>query len=308
MTPSRPLRLGTRGSALARWQAEWVAGQLRQHGAEVELVLITTRGDVRTGPLGAMGSPGVFTKEIQQALLAGDVDVAVHSLKDLPTDPIDGLTLGAVPLRERPGDALVTPHHTPWSALAAGARIGTGSVRRRAQLLHARPDLVVCDIRGNVDTRLRQLDEGRYDAIILAEAGLIRLGREDRITEVLPISWMLPAVGQGALGLEVRADDQAALASVGVLNDADTRAAVLAERSLLAALGGGCLAPIAAWARRDGESLQLDAVVLNPSGTQRVAASATGPLDVAESVGRAAAEQLLAQGAAELIADSRSAD
>lgn len=308
MTPLRPVRLGTRGSALARWQAEWVAEQLRRYGAAVELVPIATRGDVRGGPLGALGATGVFTKEIQQALLANEIDVAVHSLKDLPTARVDGLVLAAVPPRARPGDALVTPRNTPWSALAAGARVGTGSVRRRAQLLYVRPDLVVDDIRGNVDTRLRQLDEGRYDALVLAEAGLIRLGLTDRITQVLPMRWMLPAVGQGALGLEVRAEDRAVRACVAALDDAPTHAAVVAERTLLAVLGGGCLAPIAAWARCQAERLQLDAVVLDATGTRRLAARTAGPADAGESVGRAAAEQLLSQGAAALLADRRAPD
>jgi hydroxymethylbilane synthase len=300
--------LGTRGSALARWQAEWIADQLRAHGTPVDLVLITTGGDVRRGPIGALGTRGVFTKEIQQALLDEQIDVAVHSLKDLPTEGVEGLVLAAVPPRERPGDALVTPRHARLSDLDAGARVGTGSVRRRAQLLYAQPDLTVCDIRGNVDTRLRQLDEGRYEALILAEAGLIRLGLAHRIAEVLPTSWMLPAVGQGALGLEVRANDGWARACVAALDDAATHAAVAAERTLLAALGGGCLAPIAAWARQVADTLQLDAAVLDPAGTRRVAAQAGGPPDAWESVGLDAARQLLAQGAAELIAGSRARD
>jgi hydroxymethylbilane synthase len=231
----------------------------------------------------------------------------VHSLKDLPTEPVDGLALAAVPPRERPGDALVTPHLTPWSALDVGARVGTGSVRRRAQLLHARPDLTVCDIRGNVDTRLRHLDEGQYDAIILAEAGLLRLGLAHRIAEVLPTDWMLPAVGQGALGLEVRADDHRARECVAALDDSATHAAVSAERTLLAALRGGCLAPIAAWARLVADALQLDAAVLDPAGTRRIAARTVGPPDAHESLGHDAAHQLLAQGAAALIEGSRAA-
>ena len=299
------VRLGTRASALARWQADWVAGQLQQHGICVELVLIATQGDVRSGPIGTIGSQGVFTKEIQRALLDGRIDLAVHSLKDLPTDPIDGLALAAVPPRERPGDVLVSNQVAEFQSLDHGARVGTGSMRRRAQLLHVRPDLHVLDIRGNVDTRLRHLDEGRYDAIVLAEAGLTRLGLAHRIAQVLPKEWMLPAIGQGALGLETRADDQRTRELVALLDDADTHAAVLAERALLATLRGGCLAPVGAWGRMVHGALQLDAAVLDPQGTQRLEACVVGTPQTAEAVGQQAARQLLDQGAAALIAQAR---
>ena len=191
-----PLRLGTRGSALARWQADWVTSCLHQRGVPVEQILITTQGDVSQQPLGAIGGQGVFTKEIQRALLAGEIDMAVHSLKDLPTDAVPGLELAAVPERESTGDVLVAGRFPGLQQLPSGARIGTGSSRRRSQLLHHRPDLDVQDIRGNLDTRLRKLDQGQYDAIVLAEAGLQRLGWQDRITEVLSREIMLPAVGQ----------------------------------------------------------------------------------------------------------------
>lgn len=302
---SRPLRIGTRSSPLARWQAEHIAGRLRDLGNEVEIVFITTQGDVRSGPLGQIGGQGLFTKEIQRALLAEEVDIAVHSLKDLPTEPVEGLTLGAVPERESPGDVLVSKKFNDFESLPAGARVGTGSLRRRTQLLHTRPDLVIEDIRGNVDTRLRKLDDGEFDAIVLAQAGLTRLGLASRITQVLPRELMLPAVGQGALGIEIRDIDERAQNAVRPLDDADTRAAVVAERALLAELRGGCLAPVGAWGRKDGDELLLDAVVLSNDGKVRLhAEGASSPAD-ASSLGRRVAQILRQQGSDDLIAASR---
>jgi len=196
-----PLRLGTRASALARWQADWVAGELRDSGNDVELVPIATSGDVERGSIAQIGSQGVFTKEIQRALLDARIDLAVHSLKDLPTEPVPGLHLAAVPPRAPIGDVLVCGKPSALDGLARGAVVGTGSLRRRAQLLYARPDLKIKDLRGNVDTRLAKLDTGQYDAVVLAEAGLRRLGLEQRITHVLPPSIMLPAVGRAACRL-----------------------------------------------------------------------------------------------------------
>lgn len=316
---SRPLRLGTRGSQLARWQAEWVAGELRQLGHAVELIEIATHGDVdRARPIEELGTRGVFTKAIQQALLNGNVDLAVHSLKDLPTEPVEGLMLAAVPVRESAADVLVevlgarseardqaTKGHPVLSGLRFGARVGTGSLRRQAQLRHLRPDLVVEEVRGNVDTRLRKLDEGQFDAIVLAQAGLRRLGLADRISWVLPFEVMLPAVGQGALGIECRANDDNTLAALGPLDDFESHAAVMAERALLAHLRGGCMAPVGAIARVDGERLQLQAAVLRIDGTQRVEASGVAELGHAESLGKQVAEWLIEQGAAELIASTR---
>jgi hydroxymethylbilane synthase len=299
------LRLGTRGSALARWQADWVADRLRAAGVPVQLVLLETRGDVRRGSLGSIGGTGLFTKEIQLALLDDTVDLAVHSLKDLPTEPVDGLRLAAVPARASCRDVLVTGQADSLAALPAGSRIGTGSIRRRAQLLHARADLEILDIRGNVDTRLQKLDQGQYDAIILAEAGLRRLGWEDRLTQVLPWQSMLPAVGQGALGLEIRADDADCAQRIGLLDDPDSHRAVLAERALLAALRAGCLAPVGAWARMQDGQLVLDAAVLAADGSQRLTASIAGPADHAVQLGQQAAQSLLEQGAAELIHAAR---
>ncbi|MFW6168926.1 MAG: hydroxymethylbilane synthase [Planctomycetota bacterium] len=299
------LRLGTRGSALARRQADWVAGQLQEAGIEVEMVLITTQGDERGEPLGRIGGQGVFTKEIQRALLDHRVDLAVHSLKDLPTEPVNGLEVAAVPRRESAADVLVSRESLRFDALADAAVIGTGSPRRQAQLLHARGDLNVRDIRGNVETRLRRLGEGSYDAIVLAEAGLKRLGLTQRVTEILPPSWMLPAIGQGALGLEIRAADRVTGERVACLDHAESRVSVMAERVLLATLQGGCLAPIGAWARVRAGELHLEAAVLDPRGETRLFAYVFGPPEQAEELGREAARRLLSQGARDLIAAAR---
>lgn len=300
------MRLGTRGSALARWQADHIAERLADLGATVEQTLVKTKGDQnQQGPIGTLGGQGVFTKEIQRVLLDGDVDLAVHSLKDLPTDSTPGLALAAVPQRERPGDVIVCREAGGFAELPAGAIVGTGSVRRQAQMLHRRPDLVMKDIRGNVETRLKKLDDGQYDAIVLAEAGVMRLGLTDRVTEVLPRDLILPAVGQGALGLEIRAEDQPLAELLAKLTDPSTMAAVLAERALLRALRGGCLAPVGALAEIVDGSLRLEAVVLSRDGQQRLHAVQTGQPDEAEAMGNAAAEELLAEGAAELISAAR---
>lgn len=310
---SRTLRLGTRGSKLARWQAEWVAGELQRQGHVVELIEIATRGDLeQVVAVEEIGARGVFTKEIQRALLNDDVDLAVHSLKDLPTEPVEGLMLAAVPERESPADVLVVRSEgraargeVELAALPPGARVGTGSLRRQAQLRHARPDLQPLDVRGNVDTRLRKLDDGQFDALVLAEAGLRRLGLTDRISQRLPFEVMLPAVGQGALGIECRTNDQTTREAVAALNHSETHAAVIAERSLLEHLRGGCMAPVGALARLAGGTLQLSAVVLSADGVQRLAVSMNGSAEDAASLGVQAAEALLAQGAEKLIAASR---
>jgi hydroxymethylbilane synthase len=302
-TAPRTLRIGTRGSRLARMQARWVADRLSRLGRPVEVVELATRGDAdQTSRIGEIGSTGLFTKEIQRALLAGDVDLAVHSLKDLPTAPVEGLVLAAVPPRESAADVLVADATTTLESLPTQAVVGTGSLRRRAQLRHARPDLRVEPVRGNVETRLRRLDEGQVDALVLAEAGLVRLGLAERITQVLPWDVMLPAVGQGALGIECRTDDADAAAAVARLDDAASHAAVLAERSLLAHLRGGCLAPVGARARIEDDSLRLTAAVLSVDGRTRLDASGTAAPNEAVELGRRVAEWLVAQGAADLIA------
>ncbi len=306
MNSGRQLRIGTRISPLARWQAEWVASRLTELGADVVLVPITTSGDLdRKQPVGSIGTQGVFTKEIQRALLDGAVDVAVHSLKDLPTEGVPELCLAAVPKRASVSDVLVCNRYGSLAELPEGAVVGTGSLRRRAQLRYVRRDLQTREIRGNVETRLRKLDDGEYDAIVLAEAGLVRLGLGERITEVLPGSISLPAVGQGALGVEARAEDRGTREVLAALDDGQTHGAVDAERSMLAALEGGCLAPIAAWGRWETGRLHLTGRVLDGEGTRCLEATLVGDLDAADDLGRRVAEALLAEGAAELIRSAR---
>ena len=299
------LRVGTRGSHLARWQANWVADRLAalHPGLEVVLVEIKTQGDRdRNTPLAAIGGQGLFTKEIQRALLDGTVEVAVHSLKDLPTQGPANLTLGAVPVREDSADALIAPAHLTLDALPTSATVGTGSLRRRAQLLHLRPDLNVVGIRGNVETRLNQALDGTLDAVVLAEAGLRRLALDRHVTERLGPPRFLPAVGQGALGIECRSDDVDTLAFLEPLNDPATHRAVLAERRALAELEGGCMIPLAAWARDGVEGqLCLDVVLFDPDGRERLFAALTGPADDPEALGLRVAEQLRAQGADRIL-------
>lgn len=312
------VRIGTRGSALARWQSEWVADRLRAShpGVSVELVEIRTRGDRdRNSPLSQIaGGTGLFTKEIQRALLARQVEVAVHSLKDLPTQSPDGLTLGAVPEREDPADALIAPRHRTLEALPPGATVGTGSLRRKAMLRHSRPDLEVVDIRGNVETRLAKATSGELDAVVLAASGLHRLGLLDRATQRLGPPTFLPAVGQGALGIECRRDDPETIALLAPLDHPPTRRAVLAERACLAALEGGCMVPLAAWGRdldeAEGEGtgdglLALDVSVFDPDGRERLDGSRTGPRADPESLGLLVAEGLRAAGADRLLSLAR---
>lgn len=298
------LRLGTRGSPLALWQASHVAARLRPVVAPrpVELVLIETHGDRdQATALAAMGGFGVFTKAIQQSLLDGFADIAVHSLKDLPTIPTDGLELVAVPPRGPAGDAFVSRRHRRFDDLPEGAVIGTSSLRRRAQVLNRRPDLRLVDLRGNIDSRLRKLDAQSLDAIILAEAGLVRLGLADRITELLDQSWMLPAVGQGAIGLECRTADLATRHLVEALRDSDTFTRVTAERAMLYTLGGGCLVPIGVTSKIADGVLTLRGAVLSADGKRRIVATHTGPADTPLAVGQELAAMLLSEGAAELL-------
>jgi hydroxymethylbilane synthase len=301
------LRLGTRGSKLARWQADWVANELRQRGHTVEIVEIATRGDWEQGSaVASLGATGVFTKEIQRALLAGDIDLAVHSLKDLPTEPTAGLRVAAVPARASAADVLVARDGNTLQDLPSASRVGTGSMRRRAQLLHLRPDLQITEIRGNVDTRLRKLDDGEFDVIILAEAGLNRLGLAHRITQVLPFDIMLPAPGQGALAIECRDNDEQTMFRISPLNDIPTHAAVVAERIVLAQLRAGCSAPVGAYARlNDDGNFHLSAAALSVDGKRRLEAHADAELSGAASLGQRIANSLLAQGAAELIASAK---
>lgn len=305
--PAR-VRIATRSSRLALWQAEHVATLLRAAApaCEVELIHVSTIGDRNlTGSLRTLGSFGVFTREVQNVVLNNDADLAVHSLKDLPTDEVPGLALAGVPAREETADALILPLKKPsaadWKSLPQGARIGTGSLRRRAQLLHLRPDLQFHEVRGNVETRLRKLDEGEYDALILAEAGLRRLELADRISERLIPPLMFCAVGQGALGLECRADDPPLRALLQKITDLAVWSAVHAERSLLRSLRGGCHAPIGVQGLCEGEKISLSGVVLSPDGKTRLHASEAGSMIEANALGIRVADDLRGQGADDLI-------
>ena len=298
------LRIGTRASPLALWQAHHVSDLLRiaQPGCVIELVEIQTVGDqVRDVPLAQLGGDGAFTKAIQQALLERRVDVAVHSLKDLPTFAVNGLTLAGVPKRGPTGDAFVSRVYRSFAELPLEAVVATSSLRRKAQLSNCRPGLNLVDIRGNVETRLRKLVEQNLDGIVLAQAGLLRLGLGEQITEVLDPRWMFPAVGQGALGIECRSDDLETLNLVERLNDMPTRWSVLAERAMLRGLGGGCQVPIGARTNIVNGILTLRGVVLPPDGSVRVEAEIAGPEQEAESLGQALADQLRARGADDLL-------
>lgn len=306
-TQSLTVRIATRSSRLAMWQANHVAGLLCALPAEptVELVTVTTSGDQdRTQPLSEMGGVGVFTREVQRAVLDGRADLAVHSLKDLPTDTLPELALAGFPTRGPRHDVLVVPQGAGIDGLASlleGARIGTGSLRRRAQLLNLRGDLDMCEIRGNVETRIEKLDAGEFDAIVLAEAGLVRLGLADRIGFVLSPPAMYPAVGQAAIGIECRADDARVIGLLAAISDPETRAQVTAERELLSGLRAGCHAPVGAWAQLTGDGLRLEGVVLSADGQTRLQGEHAGPVAAAEAVGRELAASLLEQGARALI-------
>jgi len=308
----RGIRIGTRSSRLAMWQTEWVAAKLRRlhPGVEIEVVPIRTLGDRdRSTSLAAMGRVGVFTKEIEDALLDGRCDVAVHSYKDLATSLPDGLVLGAVPVRADPRDALASRSGLGLDDLEPGGLVGTSSPRRRALILHRRPDLRVADLRGNLPTRLRAagiaLDEGRdpegepLDAVVVALAGLERLGLTEHATEILEADSFPPAPAQGALAVEIRADDHRTAGIVSALDHGPTRWATAAERAFLIAMEGGCHLPLGALAETDGDRGRLDGAVIDPDGTSAVRGSASGR-DPAE-VGRSLAEELLGRGAAELL-------
>ena len=302
--------VGSRSSQLALTQSRWVADALARAwpGLTFEIVHITTTGDRRTEPLPAIGGKGLFTKELEEALLRGEIDLAVHSLKDLPTELPEGLTVGAIPCRAPVSDALITATGVGLAGLPSGALVGTSSLRRGAQLLRARPDLRTAPIRGNVETRLRKVREGQFDATVLALAGLTRLGLADRASEVLPLDVMLPAPGQGALGIEIRAADARVFVChtqiaelVAAIHDAAAAAAVTAERALLAALGGGCSLPLGACAQLDGDALRLRAVLLSPDGTAACRADRTGPASDPVGLAEAAAADLRAAGADRIL-------
>lgn len=294
------LRLGARGSLLSLAQARLVTQSLEGR-VEVELVVVKTTGD----RLSAAGSPiewkGDFTRELDEALLDGRIDFAVHSMKDVPTQVPVGLALAAVPVREDPRDVLIARPRRSFEELPVGTRVGTASLRRKAQLLAARPDLEVIEARGNVDTRLARLAEGRFDAIVLARAGLARLARLEEASEVLPTSLILPAIGQGALAIYARGDDRATLTLLEALDDGASHREAEAERSLLSTLEAGCKAPVAGLARVSDGSLTLSAGVFSPDGSSALREQSQGPASEAVSIGRDAGRKLLDRGAAALI-------
>jgi hydroxymethylbilane synthase len=291
---SRKFTIGTRGSQLALWQAHWIEARLHELGFETAIEIIKTTGDKITDvSLAKVGSDsglkGVFTKEIEDALLDGFIDLAVHSLKDLPTELDQRLTIGCIPERADPRDALAGK---TLAQLAPGDRVGTSSLRRASQLKHLNPEVAIEDIRGNVDTRLRKLAEGRYDAILLASAGLHRLGLEAQIAEILEPEVMAPAIGQGALAVEIRWNDERVRHALAAFHDLETSAAVTAERALLHALGGGCQVPLGGYGRVSAGRLTLNAVVVSDAGDV-VRATAEGGLDEAQTIGEQAAAKLL---------------
>ena len=298
------LIVGTRGSQLALWQAEWVQRQLKAIVPDISVILkrIQTSGDkIQDVPLAKIGGKGLFVKEIEEALLRRDIDLAVHSMKDVPSELPEGLEIVCVPEREDPRDALIACKGYTLATLPVGARVGTSSLRRQAQLLHVRPDLEIAMLRGNVDTRLRKIREGYFDAIILAASGLKRLGWDQEVTEYLSVDVSLPAIGQGSLGLEGRKDDTLVQDLVAQFEHRPTRIAITAERALLAGLEGGCQVPIAGYATLQGDTLTLDGLVASLDGKRYIRQVLSGPAGEAEAIGARVAEQLLDGGAQPIL-------
>lgn len=302
----KTLRIATRKSALALWQAEYVKARLEQlhPGLQVELCPMTSRGDqILDAPLAKVGGKGLFVKELEQSMLAGESDIAVHSMKDVPMEFPEGLGLAVICPREDPRDAFVSNTIASFDELPFGAVVGTSSLRRQCQLLSLRPDLKINFLRGNVNSRLAKLDDGQYDAIILAAAGLIRLEMADRIREYMAPEISLPAGGQGAVGIECRSDDEHTQALLAPLHDETTAVRVYAERAMNRRLEGGCQVPIGCYAEIDGDQLWLRGLVGRPSGELVLRNEITGPLNDAESLGITLAERLLAAGAGEILAE-----
>ncbi len=298
------LKIGTRGSKLALWQANWVRAELEKAHPDimVELVIIKTKGDkIQDVPLAKVGGKGLFVKEIEEALLDGRIDLAVHSMKDMPGDIPPGLCIGPVPERELPMDVLISGNGKKLTGLEKGATIGTSSLRRSAQLLNLRPDIRIIPLRGNLDTRLRKLDEGQMDAIVLAAAGIRRLGLENRVTEYLDPAHMLPAVAQGALCIEIRESDTDTESLIGILNHPETRAVVLGERAFLRRLEGSCQIPVAGYGTLENGYFTLNGLVANLDGTVVLKESSGGPADQAREIGIELAEKLLSMGADRIL-------
>jgi len=300
----REFRIGTRESRLALWQARWVAAELNElcPGIKTTLVKIKTKGDnILDTALSKIGDKGLFTKELEAALIKGDIDMAVHSMKDLPAKLPPGLFIAAICKREYPGDVLISRKGLSLAQLPAGALIGTSSLRRIVQVRGFRPDLQAASVRGNLNTRMRKLDEGRFDALLLAYAGIVRLGYNNRITELVPLKIMLPAAGQGSVGVEAREDDAELLAVLSKLDDQPARKAVIAERSLLNRLEGGCQVPIGTLAWVDGEEIVLEAVVADLDGKKTVRRSMAGHSDDPAGLGARLAKKMIADGAGEIL-------
>lgn len=297
------LTIGTRGSRLALWQAEWVRARIveRYQKCEISLITIKTSGDmILDVPLARVGGKGLFVKEIEEAMIRGDIDIAVHSMKDVPTEFPPGLGLACITGREDPRDALVS-RGVAFADLPRSARVGTSALRRQAQLLAVRPDLAMVDVRGNVESRIRKMESEKLDAVILAAAGLKRLGFADLVTEYLPPALSLPAIGQGALGIECRLDDTATMEAVSFLNDPVTAFCVGAERSFLLRCEGGCQVPIAAHAEMSGGGLRLAAFIGSVDGQRSVRGTICGPVERFEALGSELADQLLDQGGREIL-------
>jgi hydroxymethylbilane synthase len=303
VTTGRTLIVGTRGSRLARAQTDSVVALLRERCSDYgfEVRVLRTTGDVHQKPLSEIAGEGVFTKELETALLAGEIDIAVHSFKDLPTEIAHGLAIAAVTLREDPSDALVSGDKTPLAKLRAGARVGTGSVRRAAQLRLLRPELEPVPIRGNVDTRVAKAESGEFDAVIIAAAALARLDWLDRAAEVISLEAMLPAPGQGALAVETRSNDAEVERVAASVEDRDSRLATTAERAFLRRLGGGCRIPVAALAIVNNGEVRLDGLVVDPLGRRAFRGEISGAPDDAESLGERLADRLLSEGASEIL-------
>lgn len=300
------LIIGTRQSLLALWQSNHIASLLRKQYPDCQVTLkkIVTKGDrILDVPLAQIGGKGLFTKEIETELLDGTVDLAVHSLKDMPTVLPEGLCLTAITTRANVGDAFVSNKYASFSELPQGAVLGTSSLRRKAQLLTVRPDLKIVDLRGNVDTRLRKLDEGQMDAIILAAAGLERLGHADRIREIIPTTVCLPAVGQGALAIECRSDNKEVRDMLAFLNDLPTKQATDAERAFLGLIEGGCQVPIGVHAEVENDNVKIEAVIASLDGSKVLRNNITGPAVNAADLGRKLGQQMLAEGGEQILAD-----
>ena len=300
------LVIGTRSSKLALWQANYIKNRLEKQYKDllVEVKHITTTGDkILDVPLAKIGGKGLFTKELENEMLAKSIDIAVHSLKDMPTVLPDGLVLAAITERVDAGDALVSPRYKTLDNLPLGAKLGTSSLRRKAQLLHVRPDLVIDDLRGNVDTRLSKLQTENFDAIVLAVAGLKRLGYEDKITEVLDKDVCLPAVGQGALAIEARVGDKETLQLLSFLNDENSYIQALAERAFLRQVEGGCQVPVGVYAVANSDSVTIKAIIASLDGRQMLKDEITGKVTMAETLGRNLAESMLAAGGLAIMTD-----